>query len=314
MLDAGGRLGVASEGMSGTPAAEPPLTLVAEAERFLLARRRGPPMVGEAVAIAMAAAAGAPLEPGSGFGKAARGIAAAVERHGAAFEQGNEPAYHDRHHQAEATLAMGWLCGAARRLGLIGEEAAMFGVLAMAAHDLLHDGGAGMAPGEMEARSAEEAAGIAAASGLPAEGIATIRRVILATRWPWEAVEEPDALLCRMAREADLFASTTPRLGWELGRLLEAELRQSGLPDPKRVGTHGGRLHLLRQLPDPTAPAAAMGLDRARDAQIAAYALCAQRRGAGETPEQGAAALDAMEETAALALYGEALAEAGLRS
>lgn len=278
-----------------------PLAALATAERVLIARRGGPPRVGAAVAEALAEATGGRPAP-SPLSRAALAIADAVERHGAAFPPGSEPAYHDRHHQAEATIAMGWLAGAARRLGLIGTEEAEIAVAAMAAHDLLHDGLVYAERGVLERRSADAAAAIAAEHGVPPEAIAELRRIILATTWPWVEEEAPD-LLCRLAREADLFGSSLPHLGLRLSRLLALELAAAGQAEADTVAGHAARLALLRLLPPPSPAAQSLGLDAVREAQIAAYGEAAARLGlVPATPEAGAAALDGMDPQDAEAL------------
>uniref|UniRef100_UPI0018DF29B4 hypothetical protein n=1 Tax=Roseomonas rosulenta TaxID=2748667 RepID=UPI0018DF29B4 len=191
------------------------------AEQALIALRDQPPDMPAAVRAALADAAGT-VDPSAPAHRAALAIAQAVQDHGAGFPPGREPAYHDRLHQAEATRAMGWLAGAARHDGLLSREEAGLAVAAMAAHDLLHDGQAHAERGLLERRSAEAAAAIAAAQGLPPDEIAALRRIVLATTWPWEHGEATD-LPCRLAREADLFASSLPRLGPRLGRLLARE-------------------------------------------------------------------------------------------
>jgi hypothetical protein len=271
------------------------------AEQGLVALRAQPPGMAAAVDAAMDDAAGTTGAP-SPVRRAARAIAAAVERHGAAFPPGREPAYHDRHHQAEATRAMGWLAGAARRMGLLSVHEAQVAVAAMAAHDLLHDGAVHAERGLLERRSAEVAGSIAAAEGMAGADIAALRRIVLATTWPWEEGEAPD-LASRLAREADLFGSTLPALGPRLSRLLARELAAAGQPAPEQVASHAARVALLRLLPCASPPARALGLDAARDAQLAAYAGVARRLGAEPpTAEAGAAALDAMDSADAEAL------------
>lgn len=238
--------------------------------------------------------------------RAARAIAAAVERHGASFPLGCEPAYHDRHHQAETMLAMGWLAGLARRLGLLDAREAALSVAAMAGHDLLHDGSVGGPRGALEQRSADVAAAIAEAEGLDQRGIATIRRIITATTWPWEEAEAPD-LPCRLAREADLFGSAMPELGPRLARQLVQELAAAGQEDAGSVATHAARLALLRTLPAPSPPAALLGLAAARADQLAAY--CAVARSLNlEQPSADAAAavLDVLDPADAEALLAAA--------
>lgn len=278
-----------------------------EAERILLARRAAPPDVTGAVRQALAAATGTD-DTTTPEARAALAIAAAVERHGAAFPPGREPAYHDRHHQAEACLAMGWLAGAALRLGLIDRTDAARAVAGMAAHDLLHDGRADHPRGTLERRSAEAAATLAAAEGMSAGSIARMRRLILATTWPWEEAEAPD-LPCRMAREADLFGSSLPRLGPRLSRLLAIELATAGQATSDSVASHAARVALLRLLDAPTEPARLLRLEASRQAQIAAYAALARRLAlASARPEAAAAVLDAMDPRDAQALLasGEA--------
>lgn len=281
-------------------AGDPPAALDC-AERTLIARRRGPPEVVAAVRRALTDATGEdPADtPGA---RTALAIAEAVERHGAEFPPGGEPPYHDRRHQAEATIAMGWLAGAARRLGLLDREGAELAVAAMAAHDLLHDGRAHAERGFLERRSACAAARIAAHEGLEPPAIAAIGRIILATTWPWADSEAPD-LSCRLAREADLFGSSLPTLGPRLSRLLAAELAATQQPSHGWVASHSARVALLRLLPPASAPARALGLDHAQAAQLDAYARAARYlRLDPATPDAGAAALDEMDATDGAAL------------
>jgi len=294
-------LAVLDLAVAGQAAAE----VARAAEDHLLARRAEPPAMRTACAEALAAAGG-PEAANTTAGACALAIAAAVERHGAAFPPGAEPAYHDRHHQAEATLVMGWLTGHARRQGLIGAEEARLAVAAMAGHDLLHDGSAGAARGALERISAEASARIAEEAGLPPPEVAALRRIILATTWPWEEADAPD-LLCRMAREADLFGSAMPRLGPVLARRLARELAEAGQPDAAAVASHAARVSLLRLLPPPTAAARAFGMEAVREAQLAAYSAVARRLGLRPaSAEAGAGALDAMDEADALALLAHA--------
>lgn len=282
--------------------------VTARAEACLLDRRNGAPRVAEAVQTALADAIGR-ADAGTALTRAALAVAAEVERHGAAFPPGAEPAYHDRHHQAEAVIAMGWLAGAARRLALIGAEDAELAVLAMVAHDLLHDGRVHAERGLLERRSAEAAAAIAEAQGVPPHHVADLRRIILATTWPWVEEEAPD-LLCHLAREADLFGSSLPVLGMRLSRLLALELAAAGQPAAETVAGHAARLTLLRLMPPPTPAAQVLGLGIARAAQLAAYEGAAARLGiAPPSADAAAAALDAMDPGDAEALLAWAGSE-----
>lgn len=271
------------------------------AEQALVALRDQPPDMEAAVIAALADATGG-VDDRAPAQRTALAIAGAVDRHGAGFPPALEPAYHDRLHQAEATRAMGWLAGAARRMGQLTNEEAALAIAAMAAHDLLHDGQVHAERGLLERRSADAAAAIARAEGLPADQVATLRRIILATTWPWEEHEAPD-LSCRLAREADLFGSSLPRLGPRLSRLLARELASAGQAAPEGVASHAARVALLRLQPPATAPARAIGVEAVRGAQLAAYAGAARRLGLHRaTAEDGAAALDALDPADADAL------------
>jgi predicted metal-dependent HD superfamily phosphohydrolase len=276
------------------------LRAIRSAEARLLARRAGAADPDAAVAAALEAVGGDALPPE--FAATGRAIAEAVEAHGAQFETGAEPAYHDRHHQAEATLCAGWLAAAALRAGLLGRREAGILVLAMAGHDLLHDGTVGDAPGALERRSAGIAERLAAP--LAAADRVEIVRLILATA-PDAA---PGDIVARMAREADLFASLTPDLGWRLSHALAAERRAARLPGADEIASHAGRCALLGKLPPMTPPAVSLGLEAVRQLQIAA--LC--RAGDAASAAEGAERLDAMPPAEAAWRWSEALAALGL--
>jgi hypothetical protein len=284
------------------PVAE--LSALRAAEARLLARRARPADPEGSVAEALRAASGdavpAPIQA------AGQRIAAAVARHGAAFRAGEEPGYHDRHHQAEATLAVGWLAREARLAGLLDAEAAALCVLAMAGHDLLHDGQAHGRPGALEARSA--AATLAICTGLPLGAQAEIQRLILLT----DLCQPPPAdLPGRIAREADLFGSLTPTLGWRLSRAMAGECRHFGQPGADTIATFRGRLVLLRAQPAPTPAARALGVPAAVALQVAAMQAAVAD---ATSPEAGAAQLDALPEAEAHRRYAATMAALGLPS
>ncbi len=281
------------------------LAAMRKAEQLLIARREGPPDVPAAVALALRCATGGAPVP-TPIRRTAGSIADAVEHHGAGFPLGAEPAYHDRHHQAEAALAMGWLAGMALRLGLLTPDEAALAVAAMAAHDLHHDGLVHAERGLLERRSADAATAIAAAEGLGADDSATLRRIVMATTWPWADDEAPD-LAGRLAREADLFGSGLPVLGPRLGRLLARELAMADQAAPGAVATHAARVALLQLMPPASEPAEWLGLDRIRALQLRAYRAVARRLGLPEASADAAAtALDAMAPGEAAALLAAA--------
>jgi hypothetical protein len=280
------------------------------AERRLTERRHAPPDVAAALAEAVSAACGtvAPQHPPL---RAAAAIAAEVDRFGRELPRGAEPRYHDRYHQAEATLAMGWLCGLARRAGLLDSEGALLGVAAMAAHDLHHPGRPPQKPRQIEEASAALAARIAAAHGAPAAWCDDLQRIVLATAMPQPLDTEAQPLLRRLAHEADVFASALPHLGRMLSGLMAEEFARAGDPAAAAPAMHVGRLGFLSAIPCVTDAAAALGLAAALTWQRDAYARCARMLGAGATAEEGAAALDALPIGEAEALYASELAAAG---
>ncbi|HEY4253585.1 MAG TPA: hypothetical protein VGM87_20420 [Roseomonas sp.] len=288
--------------------ASPPASL-AEAEVYFIARRAGPPDAVEAAGTAMRAALGEAWSGQPALLDAARAIGAAVERHGAGYPPGTEPIYHDRHHQAEAALAMGWLCGAARAAGLLSPEEAAIGVLAMAGHDLLHDGIETGPAGRLERQSADATAAILAESGIAPGITASVHDLILTTEFTRPL---GPALLPHLAREADLMGSLCPSLGWRLSDALAAERRASGQPAPDHVARFAGRLGFLRILPETTPTGVAFGLQASGRAQVAAFGRAARHLGfAAVTPDAAAAALDRLPRDHARALHAAALAEGG---
>lgn len=214
------------------------------AEARLLFRREGPPNPTGAAAEALDLACGAPAP--ADLRDIGLAIGAAITAHGASFPPGLEPAYHGQHHQAEATIAAGWPAGEARRAGLLDARQAGLCVLALAGHDLLHDGNPALPPSTLEHRSAEATAELTEALQ-PAER-AEITWLILLTD---PAMPPPDDLAGRLVREADLFACLTPCLGWRLSQALERELTSAGITVRRMSPTMpgGARCCLRRHIP-----------------------------------------------------------------
>jgi hypothetical protein len=238
-------------------------------ERVLLARRAGTPDVAGAVETALAAAWGGPPPADLPAARAARMIAAAVEHDGAVRAAvGREPAYHGRHHQAEATLVMGWLAGTARRLGQMRPDDAVLCVAAMAAHDLGHPGRDDGPRGALKAQSADLGGRIAAASGLSADDVRRLRAVVLSTTWPWLPDEEA-GFAGRLAREADVFGLAMPTLGRRLGRLLAQEQAAAGQAEAaEALVSRDGRRRFLHLLGPGSPPAKVLGRDHAIALQL----------------------------------------------
>lgn len=288
----------------GTPAEA---MRVAEA-RLAWSRERAPDVPG-ALAEAAASACGEAGLCHPAFRPAAA-IAREVQSFGAAFPPGEEPPYHDRHHQAEATLAMGWLCGRALEAGALDLDSAMLGIAGMVAHDLHHPGRPATRPRGHEERSAATAVALAAREGAGEAWCEALRGVILATAMPQPPETEPVPLLHRLAHEADVFASALPRLGRRLSALMAEELRRAGVPGASAAASHAGRHAFLSAIGRPTGPAVSLGLAATLACQHEAYRRCALSLGAGDSAAAGAAALDSSPPQVAEALFSAALAEA----
>jgi len=201
--------------------------------------------------------------------------------------------YHNRHHAAEATLAMGWLCRVGQDHGLISGADAALGIVAMVGHDMHHDGTVG-GDGRLERRARDAVLAIAGAAGVATLVLDRLGDVILGTALasvprngarlqgllpPGPHGPGHDALRA-LANEADVCASLLPRLGPSLGHLLAAE---RGLPDPGPAsgpdsgpdsgpgsGIADSRLTFLRSVPKLSGPAEAIGLGEARAQSLAA--------------------------------------------
>ncbi len=261
-------------------------------EQAFLQQRGNPPDMPGTVAAALAA-----LPADAALRQAGDAIAQAVQRHGAGFPPGCEPAYHNRHHQAETVAAMAVL---AQLAGLPADQAAL-AILAMAGHDLLHDGRTDHHPGLLERRSADASLAILHRHGLPPASLRRIEQVILATEVGPD-VPAPTDPLCRLAREADLCASLMPGLGWQLSDALGVEHRAAGLRRDPAVDSFAGRHRLLLGLPPFTPAAEALGMAASCRAQLAAFA----RLGA-----DAAAMLDALPKAEAMQRYQRALQAGG---
>jgi hypothetical protein len=284
-------------------------------ESDFCARRSRPPDVAAAFALAFAPIeAGAPgdacLAHLSAMGRA---VAVAID----ALANGRtEPAYHNRHHMAETTLAMGMLCRLALEQGLISRSEAAIGVVAMAAHDMGHDGSM-PAAGVLERRARDAAAPLAAQAGVGAAAFQALGDVIMATdatqyaqnagrlagRLPPGPMGRGQDALRALANEADICGSLLPRLGPVLSRALAAEWRACGNAALDEAGTASSRLAFLQRCPPLSGPAVALGLDQARRRCFDVWTLAGQALGAEATPEAGCAALDRLDPAVAAALY-----------
>ena len=270
----------------------------------MLRRRDLPQPLHAVVGPAFRAACGADLGAHPGvlpLRRAGLAVAAAMDR---AASAGELP-YHNRQHVAEVAMAMGWLCGAARRMGQVSAGDAAMGVAAMLGHDLGHDGDTTL-DGRLEAGAAASVCAIARAAGVPLRDRAGLAEIIRATRpdlvrdnarraagpLPPGRGGAGMAMLRLLANEADVFASFLPGLGLRLAIALATERRAVGDTAADRVASHAGRLAFLLGFRRFSPAARRLGLAKARDLQVAAYARVARRLGAGTRATEGAQNLD----------------------
>ncbi len=273
---------------------------LAAIEQELFTLRRAPPDVASALRAALVHVGGPDMHRpdqhrGDRHGRDAR-LVMAGERIVQAVEtasHGGELAYHNRHHIAEVVLAMGWLCGIARRNGDISADVASLGVVAMAGHDLLHDGSPPVG-GVLERRAADAVARAVADVGLGPRQRGMIAAAIGGTnpdliasnaeraagQLPAGRYGRPVDLMIAMANEADVFSSLLPRLGPHLTHLLADERRRAGFPEAADITGPRSRLAFLGTYARLSPAARQMGLGELRNAQVAAAALALSRSGA----------------------------------
>ncbi len=253
-------------------------------------------------------------------------IAEAVdaEAAGAAAAGHAELPYHNRHHFAEATLAMGWLCAIARDRGAISLHQAGLGVVAMVGHDFRHDGSWDQT-GALENLAADAAVAIAAMADVDAEDRQALRGIILATALPavrankaraaereraghrqsgWDAIH-------LMASEADVMTSLMPGLGCRLGHALAAEWAANPGRPPMDPSSFTGRVAFLRLHDYLSDAAVELGLLLMHVSQVMAFRQIAVRWGSAAQPEAGAALLDRLTPRQAARAFAAAMLQTG---
>jgi hypothetical protein len=244
------------------------------------------------------------------------GLAAAV---GDESAHADELPYHNRYHVSEAVRSMGLLCGLAVESGLITDDLASLGVLAMIGHDWGHDGTPG-GDGRLERLAADRVVAWAGSLDAPSRGV--LEAVILATNptlvddnaaraagdLPAGKLGPPVDALCHIANEADVFASLLPELGWLEAEALAEEWHAT--PRAREVMSFAGRLQLLRTYHRFSPPAVRIGLAGLCARQVGCF-VPAAGMAAGAAPEEAAEKLDAMPRAQARAAYRAAFAALG---
>lgn len=203
-------------------------------------------------------------------------------------QQGLEPAYHNRLHVADTVVALTLLLLALRNKQPAGSAPSIcqpshgewLVMLAMLAHDLMHDGRINRRPGEMETLSWRALLPLLKRHGVAAPDQAALRHLILMTDPTQVAachakmalrefsIHQLDALVVLM-EEADILVSSLPELGRQLTVQLSREWASCAPERAQALLQPQGRLGFLRHAALFSSPAAVqLGLPQIRQAQI----------------------------------------------
>jgi hypothetical protein len=212
-------------------------------------------------------------------------VAQWLEREGRQMQRrGREPQYHNRLHMADTLVCMTLLLKAQRAvLGTPSAKARRhewLAMLAMLAHDLLHDGSVNQYPAQLESRSAQALRPLMQRHGMPEQDQLVVRHLILKTdplcvRQAHAQVaerafviEDVDCLAV-LVEEADILASTLAVTGMDLTRSLSAEWERSNPSMAPVLLTRLGRLRFLQFGALFSSPASRfMGIQQARQSEM----------------------------------------------
>ena len=214
-------------------------------------------------------------------------VAQWLEREGKRLqEQGVEPPYHNRLHMADTLVSMTLLLKAQREVrGAVSTKARRhewLGLLAMLAHDLLHDGSVNQYPGQLESQSARALQPLMQRYGMPEQDQMIVQHLILKTdplcvrqahahvaERPF-VIEDVDCLAV-LVEEADILASTLAVTAVDLTRCLSIEWERSNPSMAPVLLTRLGRLRFLEFGALFSSPASRwMGIQLARQSEIEA--------------------------------------------
>lgn len=197
---------------------------------------------------------------------------------------GTEPAYHNRLHTADTLVALATLLRAQRSLERHAPAqptpAERLGLLAMAAHDLLHDGSINRFESELESRSADHLQPLLTELEITPVDAQRVRALILATdparvpeiharvRGRRFCVADDDCLAVLLV-EADILASTLVTTGLPLTAQLAVEWDRVAPERAQTLRQPLGRLGFLEHAALFSSPASTLlGLPAVRQAQI----------------------------------------------
>ena len=197
---------------------------------------------------------------------------------------GREPAYHNRLHMADTLVCMTVLLQAQRHVQ--GTSSAKsrrhewLAMLAMLAHDLLHDGTINQYPAQLESRSVQALQPVMQRHGMHQQDQSVVGQLILKTdplcvRQAHAQVtdrafviEDVDCLAV-LVEEADILASTLAVTALDLTRHLSVEWAQSNPSMAPVLLTRQGRLKFLQFGALFSSPASHwLGVQQARQSEI----------------------------------------------
>ncbi len=214
-------------------------------------------------------------------------VAQWIEREGRQHQRrGQEPQYHNRLHMADTLVCMTLLLKAQRvvqgRPSAKARRHEWLALLAMLAHDLLHDGSVNQYPAQLESRSVQSLQPLMQRHGMPEQDQMIVRHLILKTDplcvrqahaqvadRPFEV--EDVYCLAVLVEEADILASTLAVTAMDLTRSLSAEWERSNPTMAPVLLTRLGRLRFLEFGALFSSPASRwMGIQQARQSEIEA--------------------------------------------
>ena len=217
--------------------------------------------------------------------RCAQAVARWLEREGTRrHRRGLEPQYHNRLHMADTLVCMTFLLKAQRSVQgvptLRGHRHEWLALLAMLAHDLLHDGSVNQYPAQLESRSAQALQPLMQQHGMPEPDQRVVQHLILKTdplcvRQAHAqvldrsfVVEDIDCLAV-LVQEADILASTLAVTAMDLTHSLSREWERSNPSMAPVLMTRQGRLRFLELGALFSSPASRwMGIQQARQSEI----------------------------------------------
>jgi hypothetical protein len=217
--------------------------------------------------------------------RCAQEVAAVLEQHGRQQQRhGQEPHYHNRLHMADTLVCMTLLLQAQRVVqgarSTTTHRHEWLALLAMLAHDLLHDGSVNQYPAQLESRSADALQPYMQRHGVHESDQRVVRHLILKTdplcvRQTHAqvadrsfSVDDVDCLAV-LVEEADILASTLAVTATDLTRSLSTEWERSNPAMAPVLLTREGRLRFLQFGALFSSPASQwMGIQEARQAEM----------------------------------------------